>query len=154
MFSRIWITHRLSMTGATSNKNISKSESPTFWKSYEDSFQILNLYRVWAKVIRSDLEAPPPGGLCASEVSAWQWRLATVVLPLPARLSIPSIEPTDNSLARPLDTQAAPGRKSIINTSPQEQLPWPYAGTSLTATINKQMLIWWPGPWSAPLEKL
>lgn len=67
--------------------------------------------------------------------------MCTFVLPLAACLSILPIKPTDNSLASPLNTLAAPGSRSIMDTSPQEQAPWPYAVTSQTAIINKQMFI-------------
>lgn len=56
--------------------------------------------------------------------------LLLFALPLSACQSILPIKPTDNSLARPLNTQAAPGRRSIMDTSPQDQPPWPYTGTS------------------------
>lgn len=67
--------------------------------------------------------------------------LLPFALPLSACLSILPIKPTDNSLARPLNTQAALGKGSIMDTSPQEAQPWPYSGTSQTTTINKQMFI-------------
>lgn len=63
------------------------------------------------------------------------------VLPLSACQSILPIRPTDNGLASPLKTQAAVGRRSIMDTSPQDQLPWPYPGTPQTTTISKQMFI-------------
>lgn len=49
--------------------------------------------------------------------------LLPFALPLSACLSILPIKPTDNSLASPLNTQAAPGRGSIMDTLPQEQPP-------------------------------
>lgn len=63
--------------------------------------------------------------------------LLPFALPLSACLSILPIKPTDNSMASPLNTQAAPGRGSIMDTSPQEQPPWPYTGTSQTTTQHK-----------------
>lgn len=57
--------------------------------------------------------------------------LLLFALPPPSACqSILPIKPTDNSLASPLNTQAAPGRRSIMDTSPQDQPPWPYTGTS------------------------
>lgn len=67
--------------------------------------------------------------------------LLPFALPLSACQSILPIKPTDNSLASPLNTQAAPGRRSIMDTSPQDQPPWPYTGTSQTTTINKRLFI-------------